>query len=543
MRENGREATAGRSFSYYTYGAAAALMHSLASEHPSIVSLSTTQATFGLPPVGTCRDEHGSEGPCLNHVLEITNRTGGAAARRYRPQIYISGALHGDEQVGIVTALELCRWLVERYETDEWVRRLVDSRTILVTPMTNAIGAASHTREEAGIDPNRDFPFDQSPKSCMMSVAARTVNEIYRAHMLQLVITFHGGMQAIAYTWGAYPYYRSQSSHAPDDNAMRDVSKVMSRFAGSGNVQNNKPYPYATMNELVYPVRGGMEDWGYAASWDTSFVSPCTPSTHGGYSAEKTKYDDAAIRAVTILVETSDQKTPPESTLGGEGGVYAPGGVGDGHIPRNMRLALSAIDLLEPYVAISAAIAPPSSRCVPVQWQVWGAVAVDDTLALWRPSPAHPWEEVLFAPPAHRAMHRALLDKGGAAGGGGVLVDGKMLGGVGVWGGDSPFSPATLSGCVKTPQQHTGFGQVAVSARVDTAWSESPTGAFAPKKGPQTHLARSRTDGAYRSRYGGFEVVGRARWLSEPLPVNCSTTVGCCARGNTLCPLGADLRK
>ena len=148
MRENGREATAGRSFSYYTYGAAAALMHSLASEHPSIVSLSTTQATsnnthhddfpyrprlpcgaavrgatggwsplslcptcqppcppphpqatFGLPPVGTCRDEHGSEGPCLNHVLEITNRTGGAAARRYRPQIYISGALHGDEQV------------------------------------------------------------------------------------------------------------------------------------------------------------------------------------------------------------------------------------------------------------------------------------------------------------------------------------------------------------------------------------------------------------------------------------------------------------
>lgn len=28
------------------------------------------------------------------------------------------------DQVGIVTALELCRWLVERYETDEWVRWL-----------------------------------------------------------------------------------------------------------------------------------------------------------------------------------------------------------------------------------------------------------------------------------------------------------------------------------------------------------------------------------------------------------------------------------
>lgn len=60
---------------------------------------------------------------------------------------------------------------------------------------------------------------------------------------------------------------------------------------------------------------------------------------------------------------------------------------------------------------------PQPETTAPIGAQVWGAVAVDDTLALWRPSPAHPWEEVLFAPPAHRAMHRALLDKGGAAGG------------------------------------------------------------------------------------------------------------------------------
>jgi hypothetical protein len=32
------------------------------------------------------------------------------------------------------------------------------------------------------------------------------------------------------------------------------------------------------MNDVVYPVHGGMEDWGYAASWDTAYVTPCTPS-------------------------------------------------------------------------------------------------------------------------------------------------------------------------------------------------------------------------------------------------------------------------
>jgi len=142
-----------RRFGYYSYGAAAALLQSIASQNPSLASLSTTQATFGLPPVGKCKDDHGVEGPCLNYVLEVTNRTGGEAARKARPQIYISGALHGDEQVGVVTALELCRWLTERYYTDEWVRRLVDTRTILISPMTNAIGSAAHTRTELGIDP------------------------------------------------------------------------------------------------------------------------------------------------------------------------------------------------------------------------------------------------------------------------------------------------------------------------------------------------------------------------------------------------------
>ena len=98
--------------------------------------------------------------------------------------------------MGIITALELCRWLVTRYASDAWVRRLVDRRMIVITPMTNAIGGAMRQRTELGIDPNRDFPFDQTPTACMQTIAARTVNEIYRSHILQLVVTFHGGMQA-----------------------------------------------------------------------------------------------------------------------------------------------------------------------------------------------------------------------------------------------------------------------------------------------------------------------------------------------------------
>merc|ERR1719382_2287822 len=97
------------------------------------------------------------------------------------------------------------------------MKRLVDKRVILLTPMTNAVGAATRSRTELSIDPNRDFPFDQSPSSCMQTIAARTVNEIYRSHILQLVVTFHGGMQAIGYEWGAFPYLNGKPHRSPDD--------------------------------------------------------------------------------------------------------------------------------------------------------------------------------------------------------------------------------------------------------------------------------------------------------------------------------------
>ena len=181
-------------------------MMRLASMRPDLTSLYTTQAKFGLPSAGSCHDESGKLSPCLNYVLEVTNRTS-LASDAARPEVLISGALHGDERVGPATALALARWLVERYDTDAWVRRLVDTRTVLIMPMTNAIGVEQRRREELGVDPNRDFPYHQTPNSCMATICARSLNEIYRSRLLQLVVTFHGGMQAIAYNWGSFNYY------------------------------------------------------------------------------------------------------------------------------------------------------------------------------------------------------------------------------------------------------------------------------------------------------------------------------------------------
>ncbi|RHY41607.1 hypothetical protein DYB34_012700, partial [Aphanomyces astaci] len=82
-----------------------------------------------------------------------------------------------------------------------------------------------------------------------------------------------------------------------------------------------------TMNDVVYGVYGGMEDWAYAASWENSFASdsiftPCTPTQYGPYPAHKTTYNNQTHRAFNILVETSDLKRPAQTALGLRSSLY-----------------------------------------------------------------------------------------------------------------------------------------------------------------------------------------------------------------------------
>ena len=39
------------------------------------------------------------------------------------------------------------------------------------------------------------------------------------------------------------------------------------------------------MNDLVYPVHGGLEDWAYGAAWDNvqgeGVIDDCAPKTYG----------------------------------------------------------------------------------------------------------------------------------------------------------------------------------------------------------------------------------------------------------------------
>ena len=164
-----------------------------------------------------------------------------------------------------------------------WLARLVSTRRIVIVPSANSLGYfrdVRHEGESDELDPNRDFPYDLSdPNMCMRTIAGRTMNELFRQHIFQMGITFHGGMEAVAYEWGAPSYQLPDapkhkaselnpvpSYAAPDSISQKQMSHIYSSYGGKFIKNGGDQYPVGTMNELVYPVEGGMEDFSYAGS-------------------------------------------------------------------------------------------------------------------------------------------------------------------------------------------------------------------------------------------------------------------------------------
>jgi hypothetical protein len=499
---------AARPFTYLRYGDIERELLRLEREYPGLVEVYDAQSRYKLPSPGDC----GSSGPCKQYVLRITNEAT-LSSDSERPEVFLSGELHGNERVGPTTVMELARLLVESHaaRSNAWLQRLMDTRSIVIMPTANALGYFADTREEGSVDPNRDFPID-APGRCMESVAARAVNEVWREHLFQLSLTYHGGMQSIAFEWGTVSNLHSDVS--PDDTAQLVLGSAMSAFAGAFNAEGR--YPHGRLNDQVYPVRGGMEDWGYAGSWSDK-VAPCDPHQFGGYPAQRTMYGDAELRAFNILIETSKDKEPSEDALGSSAGLLSRGGsAGDGHVPRNVRLALLVIDMVQPYVQW---VAYDKLR-LEFSWEVGGAAHVDETFLSYSLRTADGSVATMTTPPLSGPT-RWTGGKAAAANNRNRPVNQDALDGKDIdlekeddqdnrelW----PFLPAFTQQIV-LPQGAQLLTVTAV-ASVDKAWATQPR-APSPRLPPQSHVVNARTNPAWDKSNNGHRVRGRTQWLSD----------------------------
>jgi len=331
-------------------------------------------------------------------------------------------------------------------------------------------------------------------------------------------------MVMIAYEWGSPNHPRGQDI-SPDHNAQHEICKGMSNFGGKGVTSSN--YGYGTLNGQVYPVHGGMEDWAYAASWDTTAglgpgTTGCLPTSHNGYAPSKTQYDPMMLRTFNVLVETSDIKGPPQSHLGSHAAVLTPNGQGDGEIPRNIRLALTMIELVQPYVhwtghstaAISTSKAAgtplplaPQSKVL-LEWRVGGSVTVDSTYVTIVPS------ENCMTLSQNDA--EALISDNEA-------ISAPSLSGSTEWAGTPDMSKPLATRfrqSITVPKIEKTY-MVILRAKVDQGWANVPSNARPAGVTPQSHLVNARTKEAneWVAQVGNHKIQVQKWWYSEPICV------------------------
>lgn len=121
-----------------------------------------------------------------------------------------------------------------------WLTFLATRRDTLIIPTANCIGYINCQRNENKVDPNRDFPYSRPDNRCMLSTTAKLFHYIMAQNLIQMVVTFHGGMVAIGYEWGS-KNHMAPNDKSPDDVSNKEIGALMRSFGGS--FRNEKLYP------------------------------------------------------------------------------------------------------------------------------------------------------------------------------------------------------------------------------------------------------------------------------------------------------------
>ncbi len=346
-------------FTYHDYASMVAELEAFETAYPGLVEHFTAQDAYGLPAV--------PDGPLQleQHILRITNEALGLD----KPEVLLVGVQHGDEIVSLEVCLETARLLLESYGSDPWLTELVDRREIYMMPIANPWGFNHGVRigpgDEGSEDMNRDHVYDRcdfcSDEETLSTVGARAIHELARRHLFRVMLDLHGGIEIIIYPWGS-PLHTSDPE-SPDDRAANQLGLRMQSYGGPYNGLS----PVGTSTDLLGAVYGPLDDSAYAASWDFANADMAWPTD--------------GWRAVAYTIEISDDKSPPVSTLGGDADLLTPGGAEDGYVPKNLRVALAAIDVAEPWIEWTNRDQIPTTvdGTITVEWQVRGCFEVDDT--------------------------------------------------------------------------------------------------------------------------------------------------------------------
>lgn len=226
------------------------------------IQIDTSQHRYGLDSAEPCV-LNGHNGSCDTHIIYMTDF---ASYDNSRPQLYLSGSLHGDEVMGPNIIIEFIEYYCQKDKLkDTFEYNILKERMFIFTPLINTYGFSHSIKEDkivfrvnktiSYVDPNRDFPYFISSEvvneDCMNSITARTVNEIFKEHIIVSAISFHSGSNVIGYPSGNNNHLNN--TEYSDYYAFNEIAEILANYSDS-EINKEKgitKYAIANITEII----------------------------------------------------------------------------------------------------------------------------------------------------------------------------------------------------------------------------------------------------------------------------------------------------
>lgn len=333
----------------------------LSKHHNNLFKIRDAFEEYPAIPKIQCPSERSAGNNCKSYIIEIANFEKGKAYVNRLPTVFIIAGFHGNEVTGTNAIYQFMKILDNYYDKNSDLSALLQNVRLLMLPTANVNGFDRMQREELinGVshDPNRDFPYDiERHEHCFQTTTAMVIDSIFRDNIIIGSITFHGGANSITYPWGNFAHELQPKTG--DNEAFAQVAQILKNVSGENIALDIQKYKVGLLQDIVYDVHGGFEDWAYGASWDKKNINQtCASNTSfsSSVSANEIRYKDHSNRAFIFLVEAGDSKVPSPGTLGNELALFYRNSVDAkwGNVTRNIALLMKFTEVVQPYMVVN----------------------------------------------------------------------------------------------------------------------------------------------------------------------------------------------
>jgi len=319
-------------------------------------SLSSAQKEFDLSTVGGGDCSSDDKDECDNWIFQISRHEQHSIKFATLPSVLLMAGMDGADAMGATALVEAARLILEGIACEEgiatvkmdkcpmddleknpqaistslWLAQLASSRRIIIIPAMGTEGSSKGKR------PAFDFPVEGDDGSCLETIEARTVNEVFRKNAIQLSLSFRSvGKTNNKYPGHHFPRLANTNKQLAqgDEAGWEALMKGLDIYASA----THDDYNDYTLGQ--YYDKGGMENWSYHGSWDDKL--PICTGNDKKYALDKSIYNDAMLRNIGFAVETPL--------------VRVDGDINDRQtkeLERCMRYAFMTIEMVQPYVTI-----------------------------------------------------------------------------------------------------------------------------------------------------------------------------------------------